>query len=367
MKLRSLAFMIAFSGLACMAISAQTAARSRFDHESHLRVMTYNLNEGTDYQQVQGVTTLTQFLLGVGQIITQVRATNPPERMQAIATQILAARPTLISLQEADQWSTGPFNPSTGTCGPMQMEFDMLRDLMNALQAGGGHYEVAVQAQQYAFPPTPGLIPPATFVCAAVMNYNLILARTDLDPEDFQWSNSQSAQFVHIVTLPTPIGPLPLPRVWVSVDAQFHGHAFRLIGTHLEPVPQFKQLQGAELRAGPANTSLPVIVAMDSNAQAFPFPQDPTYLDFMAAGYNDTWSTLFPLAPGLTCCQAELDNNPISQLSARIDLILTLGNIRPKNAAIFGADPFSKTPSGLWPSDHAGVAVRLKVSDDETD
>jgi hypothetical protein len=54
-------------------------------------------------------------------------------------------------------------------------------------------------------------------------------------------------------------------------------------------------------------------------------------------------------------------------LSTRIDLILTLGNIRPKNAAIFGADPFSKTPSGLWPSDHAGVAARLKVADDEMD
>ena len=43
-------------------------------------VMTYNVNEGSDFLQVQGVTTLQQFLLGVGQITTQVQGTNPPER-----------------------------------------------------------------------------------------------------------------------------------------------------------------------------------------------------------------------------------------------------------------------------------------------
>jgi hypothetical protein len=55
-------------------------------------VMTYNVNEGSDFQQVQAPCTTTdllvctsQFVLGVGQIVTQVEGTNPPERMQAIA------------------------------------------------------------------------------------------------------------------------------------------------------------------------------------------------------------------------------------------------------------------------------------------
>jgi hypothetical protein len=54
---------------------------------------------------------------------------------------------------------------------------------------------------------------------------------------------------------------------------------FRFINTHLESSdPTVRELQGAELRGpmGPANTSQPVLVAMDSNAQVFPFPQDPT-------------------------------------------------------------------------------------------
>ena len=52
-------------------------------------VMTYNVNEGTDLLQVVGAQTPTQFLLGVGQMLTQVQGTNPPERMQAVARQIL--------------------------------------------------------------------------------------------------------------------------------------------------------------------------------------------------------------------------------------------------------------------------------------
>ena len=331
-----------------------------------LRVMTYNVDEGTDFLEVQAATSLPEFLVAVGQTITQVRATNPPARMQAVARQIVAAQPTLVSLQELDQWFSGPFNPITGQCGAMTLEFDMLQELLDALAAQGAHYQLVIQDQQYAFPPTPGLILPSTFLCVQVVDHVAILARTDLDPSKFQWSNAQSQQFVHSLIFPTPLGNAPLPRAWVSVDVVFHGKTFRLIGTHLESVvPQIRELQGAELRAGPANTSLPVIVAMDSNAQAAPLPQDPTYLDFIAAGYNDAWSQIFPLQPGLTCCQAQFVNNPVSQLYQRIDLILTLGNVEPERIALLGVDASTRTPDGLWPSDHAGVAAQLSIEGED--
>src|SRR5581483_12515751 len=44
-----------------------------------LWVMTYNVNEGTDYLQVLSATTPQQFLIGVGDIVSQVQGTNPPE------------------------------------------------------------------------------------------------------------------------------------------------------------------------------------------------------------------------------------------------------------------------------------------------
>jgi endonuclease/exonuclease/phosphatase family metal-dependent hydrolase len=325
--------------------------------------MTYNVNEGTDYLEVQAATTQEQFLIAVGETITQVRATDPPARMQAVAQQIVAAAPTIVSLQELDQWSTGSFDPVSEVCGATSVEFDMVQELLDALGAEGGHYDLAVEGQEFAFPPTPGLILPGTFLCVAVVDYNAILVRTDLNTSQFQWSNPQSALFASEVVLATPEGDIPIPRSWVSIDASFHQRPFRVIGSHLETSSaSIRQAQAAELRAGPANTALPVIVAMDGNAQAFPLPEDPAYTDFLTAGYVDAWSSLYPTSPGLTCCQAQLDNNPVSQLTSRIDLILSFGGITPKQAALFGADPASKTPEGLWPSDHAAVEARLRLA-----
>jgi len=132
--------------------------------------MTYNVDEGTDFVELQNATSALQFLMAVGQTISDVRATNPSARMQAIAQQIIAAAPTLVSLQEVDRWSSGPFNPITQTCGQPSVEVDMLQELMAALSALGGHYQVAVQAVQYAFPPTPGLILQSTFLCVQVFD-----------------------------------------------------------------------------------------------------------------------------------------------------------------------------------------------------
>jgi endonuclease/exonuclease/phosphatase family metal-dependent hydrolase len=324
--------------------------------------MTYNANEGTDFLEVQQARNSLEFLEAVGQTITQVRATNPAERMQALARQIIAAAPTLVGVQELDQWSTGPLDIDTFTCGGTATEFDMLQELQDALAAQGAHYEVAAQAQQYAFPPIPGLTA-SGFLCVQVVNNIAVFARTDLSVSKFQWSNPQSGQYASTLFFPSPAGTLPLPRAWASVDALSHGRAFRFITTHLESVvPAIREQQGAELRNGPANTPMPVVIAMDSNAQAGPLPQDPTYADFRTAGYSDVWSEFFPKLPGFTCCQAELDNNAVSQLYQRIDLILTHGAVEGQNIALYGASPAARTRDGLWPSDHAGVASQIVIT-----
>ncbi len=327
-----------------------------------LRVITYNVDEGTDFIELQNATTQSQFLLAVGETISAVRLTEPANRMQAVAQQIMAAAPTLVSLQEVDQWYSGTYDPIAGTCGPLTLEFDMLQELTADLASLGGHYQVAVQATQYAFPPTPGFIAPSTYLCVQVFDYNVILARTDLSQTRFQWSNPLSGQFANILYLTTPIGVIPLPRVWASVDGTFNGKPFRFIGTHLESIDAgIRELQGGELRAGPAATLLPVIVAMDSNAQASPLPQDATYSDFMNAGFNDAWSELYPGVAGFTCCQDPLVNNIDSELYQRIDLILTLGNVEVQSIALFGATADTKTSDGLWPSDHAGVNAQVVI------
>ena len=345
-------------------IPAPAAAESLSKGKGDLRVMTYNVDEGTDYTEVQNARNLQEFLGAVGATITMVRASDPHGRIQAAAKQIVNARPALVSLQELDQWSTGPYDPSSG-CGPVSVEFDMLPELMDALKSQGAYYEIANQATNWMIPPVPGFIPPDKLVCVQVIDYVAILARTDI-PSKLQLTNAQSKQFDHILVFPSPVGDVPFARSWVSVDATFNNKSFRFIGTHLDSVdPGINQLQGEEVRLGPANTSLPVIVAMDANSQAYPFPQDDTYVDFMAAGFKDVWSEAEPEHTGLTCCLPEPENNFEGQLYHRIDLILTLGNIEAQRAARFGIDPASQTPGGLWPSDHTAVAAQLGVESDE--
>ena len=141
------AAIIALVGSTTAAVPAQ-AQLSKGNGD--LRVMTYNVDEGTDFNEVVAAQTLTEFLLAVGETITQVRATDLPSRMQAVAQQ-----PTLVSLQELDQWSTGPFDQTTQTCGAVTTEFDMAQELTNALAAGGAAYTIAYEAIQVHIPPIP--------------------------------------------------------------------------------------------------------------------------------------------------------------------------------------------------------------------
>lgn len=351
--------------LTCLAVlclgALQAGAQSLSKGKGDLRVMTYNVDEGTDYKALIGAKSGTDFLIGVGTTISEVRATDPHGRMQALAKQIIAAGPALVSLQELDQWATGPLDLATFTCGDVTVEFDMLPELMKALKDQGGNYEIAQSATNWMFPPTPGLILPSTYLCVQVVDTIAILARTDLGSK-LQLGNQQAQVFDNILIFHSPVGDLPFPRGWISLDATFLGKTFRFIGTHLESEDEgIQRLQGGEIRTGPANTSLPVIVAMDSNSRAFPLPQEATYQDFMAAGFRDIWSEMNPDAPGLTCCQAQEVNNVESQLYKRIDLLLTFGSVEGQRAALFGVTQASKTPGGLWPSDHAGVAGQVVI------
>jgi hypothetical protein len=342
-------------------------AQSLSKGDGDLRVMTYNINEGTDYIEVQAATTADQFGLAVGATIYQVRATDPHGRMKAVAKQIIAAKPALASLQEIDTWFTSTYNPVTHQCGTSTLEFDMLADLMAALNEQGVHYQVSKLKQQWAIPMVPGYIYQTnTFLCVGVIDYIAVLSRTDLPNLVITATDAQDYQ--HILYFPLPGGGyLPFPRAWISVDATFNGKPFRLINSHLEStnIGDIRRQQGEELRLGPANMSLPVIVAFDSNSQAYPYPQDPTYVDFLSAGFVDVWSARYPNLPGYTSGQDQFLTNPESKLNTRIDLILLQGAIVPQRIALFGDTQDSKTPGGLWPSDHAGVAAQLNVQLDQ--
>jgi endonuclease/exonuclease/phosphatase family metal-dependent hydrolase len=176
------------------------------------------------------------------------------------------------------------------------------------------------------------------------------------------------------VPLASPIGTINIERGFVAVDAQARNAMVRFVNTHLE-IPELpvaiQAAQAAELIATlgtqPNYQRLPVIVVGDINSA----PTDkgvvvngqkivPPYRQLARAGYMDAWELKRGDAPGLTCCQAADLLNTESMLLKRVDIVWT--DVRPQSvrASRVGANPDDRLPSGLWPSDHAGVVARLQ-------
>jgi endonuclease/exonuclease/phosphatase family metal-dependent hydrolase len=149
---------------------------------------------------------------------------------------------------------------------------------------------------------------------------------------------------------------------------------------HLEAFAEpFRFAQAQELVATFANETLPVVMLGDFNTNnpSPPSPYNDATYQFMTqtAGYYDTWEyNLFGNQnDGMTYGHASNLLNPLADLYARIDFVF-VGNtaqgtgqhpIGPVYAEIIGDEQSDRTPSGLWPSDHAGIIARLHISSAE--
>jgi hypothetical protein len=66
-------------------------------------------------------------------------------------------------------------------------------------------------------------------------------------------------------------------------------------------------------------------------------------------------------ATGGSCADDDLLNKG-SHLSDRRDFVLFHnGSFQDTEAEVMGASPADRSPSGFWPSDHAGVVAKLRL------
>lgn len=318
-----------------------------------IKVMTYNVNEGSDYVEVLSAQSYPEFVQAVQITLDQVTASKPAVRMQAVAHQIAITQPDLVGLQEVSTWAVGdPANPV--------VRFDMLQELMDAIKAQGLNYRVVVVVPEFRLA---GPLPDAPN-WLFVQNTDVMLARSDKG--DLQLSNVQSSNFNTLLTLPTVAGPVTITRGWGAADVAVHGQKLRFIVTHLEnyiaqaPATLFiQEAQAKELSDGPAyEMNMPVIIAGDFNADALGKDASiATYQEMLGFGFTDAWGARYPNNPAATW--PLLDTSSIDTAFQRIDYIWTLGDVCPLHLSLAGAAPHDKV-SGLWPSDHAGVRAQLK-------
>jgi endonuclease/exonuclease/phosphatase family metal-dependent hydrolase len=332
------------------------SATAEPNHKRFATVMTYNIYQGTELEHVLAATDLSSFVAGVTIDYANVIATSFPERARAIAAEIAQNQPDLVGLQEVALWRTRvPANPSLPAT---DVAYDFLDILLNALNAAGQHYRSVIVRNNFDTQGT-GVLPTGEFYDVRLTDRTAILARTDLLDADLQISNPQQQDFSvnaefdllgkHIVVL----------GGWASVDAKIRGKSFRFITTHLDPLSSaVRTAQVYEMLQGLTLSPIPAIVAGDFNA----IPGEPPYLAMLGAGFVDTWAATHPADQGYTCCQVPPDSivNPVSALSTRVDYVFAGGGFDIIDEHIIGNTPAERTPSGLWPTDHAGIVATLQ-------
>lgn len=340
-----------------------------------IRTATYNLYVGADIFRVTEADDPAEIPLIVAEIMQIVMATDFPERSHAIANQIAKTKPHLIGLQEVSlirYQSPGDFligNPTPAE----DVLYDYLDILQHALAARGLHYEVAgvVQNADVELPMFAGFDGDGNPLLDDVRltDRDVILARKGV-----KTSNVQAENYAFNLEIPVAGTNVEFLRGFVAVDARVTKRDYRFVNTHLEvqlpePIPNFQGAQAVELATVLASETKPVILVGDFNSSIVD-PSTQPYWILTGAGYVDTWLRKVGRPwPGYTCCQNETVNNEVSWLDERIDLIFVRNetdfpafpDLGPVRASVLGNRQRDKTPSGLWPSDHAGVYAKLII------
>jgi endonuclease/exonuclease/phosphatase family metal-dependent hydrolase len=318
-----------------------------------LSVMTRNLYIGGAVEPffLPGVTP--EMIPGLAaELWANVQATSFPERAEAIADEIAASGAALVGLQEValfrTQFPGDAFSP-TGVAATT-VAYDFLALLLDALERRGLSYEVVtvrdnIDVEVFTVP---------GFLDVRLTDRDAILARSDVDV-----LATDGATFQAAISVPLGGATVNVVRGWSSARVSHQGLEFLFVNTHLEPFsPIVQGFQAAELFGELAGETLPVVLVGDLNSA----PGESTYELFTANGYVDAFVAAPPGGPAFTCCQAEDLLNEVSILDERVDHVLVGGAaLVPQMTVVVGSYARDRTAGGLWPSDHAGVAARLKV------
>lgn len=378
---------------------------------SKVRVMTQNQYLGADLTPIIAAGSAAEFNAAVVAALGEVAANNYPERVQSLAATIADRSPHLVGLQEMFAFGCTPVSFTIpDPCGLFGPAFnDHATATVAALQAmGAGYGEVATVTNlrlDFVFPgPTsvfgvPGIpvfldfdLLPDIFV--TVIDRDVILARSDVaaTPVAFACAkpSGDGCNFVNVASTNVAGVPINIERGFVAVDATIQDDAFRFVNTHLEvrfpdptdPLSMGLQAQQSTelltaLTLNPEPAASHVVLVGDFNSDPGDVPTAPFLTPYQQiisgrainglpvfAPNSDTWLLRPQDEPGLTCCEDGNLLNPVSDHTRRVDIIFSKS--LPDNVAaskVLNTSTDDKTPSGLWPSDHASVDAMLQFRD----
>ena len=329
---------------------------------SGITALTWNVYLGADIGRVLAARTAEEAVVLATEEWGHVQATDFPARAGALARAIAAQRPHVVGLEELALYRTtdNPFEPAT------RVAYDFLQLVIDSLHALGVDYTAAAvdRTSDLQVPVIAGVDASGQPTLAGVRwtDGDAVLVRADVPYVDAKSGVYAASQVVTIGGVTSV-----LSQGWSSVDATVDGRAYRFVVTHLvgQEAPDVQLAQTGELLALLSAETGSTILVGDFNSDAYgidPTRVTPTYGMMLAAGYRDMWIEPERQARGLTCCQQADLLNARSTFDQRIDFVFTRNlpaGTQPVRRGVVGDRPADRTASGLWPSDHAGVAATL--------
>ena len=365
---------------------------SVFAGDPKIKTMTRNLYLGADtFKVVEAAQTDPDSIpYAVADVYQTMLYTNFCERAEALADEIALFEPDVIGLQEVFTYyiqTPGDFifgNPVQANT----VVIDFYSVLDAALQMRGMDYTAFTVTNADIEMPMADLNAGHPYYLSDIrmVDHDVILVR-----EDHVASNEYKGNYQYQLELDLGGTSVAFTRGYIALDVNIKGDDFRFVNTHLEvrsaPGSVFRVFQAAQMEEllGTIDylswlfDSKPVVMVGDFNSSSEDVPGEsyvpdgqggyvlmpyvPPYMMAIDAGYKDSWLEQKKYGDGFTSGFDEYVSDPTAELTSRIDLIfLDLKDLEidKVKARVVGNKVEDMTPSGFWPSDHAGVVAKVK-------
>ncbi len=309
-----------------------------------------------------------------------VDQTNFPVRAGLLAKEVDRAEPDLIGLQEVALWRSGPLQlDQVAVPNATTVDYDFLQILLDALAARGEHYVAVavgdradVEAPSFTGSPFDGSIGGNPHDVRLTMR-DVILMRVE---DGLKALDDGDAVYSHNLTVDLVGTTLSFDRGYQWVDVRAGATRFRFINSHFEAFSSDIALaQAQELLADAPASSRTNVFVCDCNTDPLNDsvkPHDtvphkaPYELITGAGGFTDEWLEFAAAEEGWTSGLSELVNDPTADgFDHRIDFVFGRtadgAGLDTRRGGVTGTQESDRDPAtGLWPSDHGGVVLRLR-------
>ena len=343
-----------------------------------ITVMTRNLYLGADLDElvkaVAGISDPLQAFMTLGRETFKTRQvvdrTDFPLRSQLLAAEIAATNPDLVGLQEVALWRSGQLQPQlVGVPNATDVDYDFLAILLDDLADAGMEYEaVSVQTEADVEAPSFEVAPGPGARDVRLTMRDVVLMKVD---DGLTVVDEEVGHYSAALSVPVAGRAITFTRGWNRVDVRAGNRELRFINTHFEAFgSNFTLAQAQELLSGPADHEGTTVIACDCNTNPLSdrlsggVEHRAPYQAIVGDGFTDGWLQWRPAAEGLTSGLNETVDEPTPTFENRIDFVFTRtadgDPLSVDRGTIVGADQAVRDAVGIWPSDHAGVVLRLR-------